>query len=289
MQHILVVDDNPVDRALARGMLEDLPGVNVEFASNGAEALEHLEATTPLAIVTDLNMPEMDGLALVRSVRRGFPTVPVVLMTAFGSEELALEALLAGAADYVPKHRLAQDLARSVEGVLTTGQGDWQRERMSPYLRYMQLGYELPRDLHLIPPLVNQLLAEAAALTSLESVERVRLAKCLAEAIHNAMVHGTCDNLDDQTATAPSAACLVTVSAELTPTAGQFVIRDPGPGFDHSVLVDPRRSPTQLTRDSGKGLALIQLFMDEVRFNEPGNQITLVKRWKSAEGAAVSH
>src|SRR5262249_1712877 len=114
MHHILVVDDNPIDRELARSVLEKRVGFHVEFAANGIEAVEHLEATTPLAIVTDLQMPEMDGLALVRAVHRRFPTIPVVLMTAHGSEQLAVEALVAGAADYVPKQRLAIDLLRVV-------------------------------------------------------------------------------------------------------------------------------------------------------------------------------
>src|SRR5262245_11702726 len=113
MRHILLVDDSPVDRELACSILKKLPGLTVDFASNGVAEVEHLEARTPLAIVTDLQMPEMDGLELVRCVRQRFPTIPVILMTGYGSEDLALEALVAGAADYVPKHRLAADLVRS--------------------------------------------------------------------------------------------------------------------------------------------------------------------------------
>src|SRR5262245_13477801 len=177
MHHILVVDDNPVDRELARAALEKRAGLHVEFASNGIEAIEHLEATTPLAIVTDLQMPELDGLALVRTVHRRFPTVPVVLMTAHGSEQLAVETLIAGAADYVPKQRLAHDLLRVVEGVMSAPLGDRQREKMMPFLRYSQLRYELPSDIGLVPPLVDQLLRATANAGLVELAERVRLAK----------------------------------------------------------------------------------------------------------------
>lgn len=118
MNHLLIVDDNPLDRELARGLVERHIALQAQFANNGEEAVEHLEATTPLAVLTDLQMPEMDGLALVRTVRRRFPTIPIIIMTAYGSEDIALEALVAGAADYVPKHRLASDLPRILESVL---------------------------------------------------------------------------------------------------------------------------------------------------------------------------
>ncbi len=123
MSYLLVVDDSLVDRQLAGRLLESRTKHHVEYASNGLEALEVLEARLPLAIVTDLLMPEMDGMQLVKAVRQHFATVPIILMTGHGSEEIALQALMHGAADYVPKSQLASQLLESVKGVLeiTTG------------------------------------------------------------------------------------------------------------------------------------------------------------------------
>ena len=104
MSHLLIVEDSLVDSRLAAELLR--PKYSVEYASNGLEALESMEARIPLAVITDLRMPEMDGMQLVKAVRRRFATVPVVLMTAHGSEEIALRALMAGAADYIPKSKL---------------------------------------------------------------------------------------------------------------------------------------------------------------------------------------
>jgi len=78
MTHVLVVDDSEVDRQLAGKLLERNGRFHVEFASNGLEAIEHLDERIPLAIVTDLLMPEMDGLDLVAQVYRRFPNIPVV-------------------------------------------------------------------------------------------------------------------------------------------------------------------------------------------------------------------
>src|SRR5262245_19559306 len=155
MHHILIVDDNPVDREMARAVLEKRAGLHAEFAANGVEAFEHIEAVTPLASVTDLQMPVMDGLALVRLVRRRFPTIPVVLTTAHGSEQLAVDALLAGAADYVPKQRIAKDLLATVEGVLAAPLGDRQGQLLMPFLIFMQFRYDMPSDINLIAPLVE--------------------------------------------------------------------------------------------------------------------------------------
>lgn len=93
MPNILIVDDSATDRALAGKLLECGQDVNVTYAEHGREALELIAADRPDLIVSDLQMPEMDGLELVTAVREGYPSVPVILMTAQGSEQIAAEAL----------------------------------------------------------------------------------------------------------------------------------------------------------------------------------------------------
>ena len=85
------------------------------FASGGKEALQTLDRELPQLILTDLIMPDMDGLELVQQVRDRFPSIPMILMTAFGSEEAAMRALRAGAANYIPKKDLARDLVETVQ------------------------------------------------------------------------------------------------------------------------------------------------------------------------------
>jgi signal transduction histidine kinase len=67
------------------------------------------------------------------------------------------------------------------------------------------------------------------------------------------------------------------VSAKFMPDAVEYVIRDEGPGFDPSSLPDPT-DPENLERPCGRGLLLMQTFMDEVQFNATGNEVRLVKR-----------
>src|SRR5574340_1797592 len=118
MPTILVVDDSAVDRRLVGGLLEEDHELSVEYAIHGREALERIENLVLDLIVTDLVMPEMDGLELVACVRRRFPLIPVILMTSRGSEEIAVRALQQGAASYVPKRSLAPNLLSTVRRML---------------------------------------------------------------------------------------------------------------------------------------------------------------------------
>src|SRR5262245_58872598 len=114
----LVVDDSPIDRTLAQSLLEKQLRARVITAENGAAALTRISDAAPDVVLTDLQMPELDGLALVEAIRRDYPFVPTILMTAHGSEETALAALRAGAASYVNKRNLASRLIETVQDVL---------------------------------------------------------------------------------------------------------------------------------------------------------------------------
>ena len=93
MSTVLVVDDTAVDRKLASRLLEKSGVLRVLDADGGQRALEIIAEQLPDVVVTDLQMPEMDGLQLVTAVQERFPEIPVVLMTAHGSEDNAALAL----------------------------------------------------------------------------------------------------------------------------------------------------------------------------------------------------
>ena len=88
MSKVLIVDDSPVDRRLAGKLLEkrgedgEPTGITVVSAENGRQALEVIAREHPDAVVTDLQMPEMNGLDLVMQIRARHPLLPVILMTA---------------------------------------------------------------------------------------------------------------------------------------------------------------------------------------------------------------
>ena len=114
MINVLVVDDALADwpcvRADPETNREHDPGSRRRPAGAGAAIEQH----HPDIVLTDLHMPEMNGLELVTAVKEKFPDIPVLLMTAKGSEDIAAQALRQAAASYVPKRRLADDLVRTI-------------------------------------------------------------------------------------------------------------------------------------------------------------------------------
>lgn len=118
MATVLVVDD---DRHLLEALCAtlELAGISVLGASDGASALELLAARDVGLVISDVGMAPMDGLALLAEVRRRRPEVPVALMTAYGLVEQAVEAMRAGAADYLSKPIEAEALVALANRLLT--------------------------------------------------------------------------------------------------------------------------------------------------------------------------
>jgi len=100
---ILVVDDEAPIRDVIRKGLSQMGGYNVEVAQNGLEAIEKIEKDVFDLVLTDLKMPEMNGLELLKTIKGIRPEVMVILMTAYGSIETAVEAMKIGANDYITK------------------------------------------------------------------------------------------------------------------------------------------------------------------------------------------
>ncbi|MBX3157708.1 MAG: sigma-54-dependent Fis family transcriptional regulator [Deltaproteobacteria bacterium] len=99
---ILVVDDEVNARTALAELLRD-EGFDVETAADAFKALGKYESFTPHVVVTDLKMPGMDGIELVKKIRGGEDPAAVVVMTAFGAVSSAVDAMRAGAADYLTK------------------------------------------------------------------------------------------------------------------------------------------------------------------------------------------
>ena len=129
---VLIVEDEPV---LARNMLVYLErhGLVCQTAASGEQGLEALEASRPDVVVLDHNLPGKDGLAVLRLMREREPQLPVVMATGHGSETVAVEAMKAGAFDYLIKpvslHQLKQVLDRAV-----------QQQRQALELRHLRAG-----------------------------------------------------------------------------------------------------------------------------------------------------
>ncbi len=100
--HILIAEDEKTQRELLEGFLKK-EGFSVETASDGKQALEKIGTDFFDIAFLDYKMPELDGLQTLREIRKRFPDLPVVMMTAYGTVETAVASMKEGALDYLTK------------------------------------------------------------------------------------------------------------------------------------------------------------------------------------------
>ncbi len=295
MSRIIIAEDSATQAQAIKAMLQ-VRGFDVEIYSDGRQALAAVEAHPPDLVLTDLDMPNMDGLELVEAIRASRPQVPVVLMTAFGSEEIAMKALAGGAASYVPKRTLNQDLIETVDAVLTIGQPDRDLRRLSQFLTRYEVDFAIDNDPGLAPAVIAHVQRALASLEFSDENELLRIGVALEQAIHNAMFHGNLEltsaemsdayQLDDggkgyqelidhRRSQSPYRDRKVRIAVGISDREAVFDVQDEGAGFAAPRLGSGSEPDPQ---DSNRGLKMIASLMDEVRFNSSGNQITLIKR-----------
>ena len=302
MTTVLVVDDSATDRKLAGGLLERHSNWVVRYASDGRAALDELELHLPDLVVTDLTMPELNGLELVQAIKRDYPLIPVILMTAKGNEEIAVQALQQGAASYVPKRLLAQELPEIAERVLAVSREERTHARVVNRLMHSDLQFTLENDLSLILSMVSYLRQGVSQMRFCDDTDRLRLCIALEEALVNAYYHGNLEvssklrEVDHKAyyelarqrcQQAPYRDRQIHVRASISRHEACFVIRDDGPGFSPQSLPDPTE-PEYLDRPCGRGILLMRTFMDKVSYNDTGNEVTLIKLRPSPEVVANS-
>ena len=295
--HILIVDDSPTQLRQMQMVLEK-DGFIVQTAVDGNDAMASIQANPPLLVVTDLQMPNMNGLELVAAVTGSMPSIPVILTTSEGSEEIAAQALRAGASSYVPKRDLVSTLIQVVRQVLAVNQAAQSVREVRQFAVESSITLSLENNESLIPNVIARLELPLVELDLFDEGERMQIAMALDEALLNAMVHGNLEVSSElrqsedgkpynemicqRKQESPYMDRRVLIRLNAACDVATITIRDDGPGFDTCSLRDPT-DPENLERAGGRGLLLINAFMDEVRHNEKGNEITMVKRKRRSQ------
>jgi CheY-like chemotaxis protein len=289
MARILVVEDSPTQAIPIKFVLKKA-GFEVDLAVNGVEALKAIEQAPPDVVLTDLQMPEMDGLGLVEAIRQRFPSVPVVLTTAGGNDEIFLAALHAGAAHYASKQGLDFEIVDTVQKVLRVSRGEASAERLASSLAHGEWQWSLDSDPALIPAVVARVTSELTAFALFDQAAVFQIGAALTEALSNAMVRGNLEItarpqenpaafeqlVNERRQQSPYRERRVHVTATFDPLRIALVVRDEGAGFDASPA--PAANGATTVSTDRRGLFLIRTIMDEVAFNPAGTEVTMIKR-----------
>ncbi|WP_153557956.1 ATP-binding response regulator [Roseimaritima sediminicola] len=295
MTSILIAEDSPTQATQIRIMLEDA-GYEAVTAADGLLALEALERQRCDVVLTDLHMPNMNGLQLVEEMRRRYESIPVILITHDGTETIAAEALQKGAASYIPKRFMETALLSTLQGIVELLEAQKSRQQILNTLVESRSKFVLGNNQDLVPILVQHLETDLRTFDYGDETGLFQISMGLTEAVLNAMDHGNLELSSDlrtdheaymklrqeRCETPPYRDRRVTLTVELTTDQIKMIVADEGRGFDPSIIPDPT-DPENLMRENGRGLMLIYSFMDEVHHNERGNEITMIKHRHSGE------
>ncbi len=120
MKRILVVDDEENTRIGLTKLLSQ-EGFEVESAANGNEALDYLDQKKVSLVISDINMPDMNGLSFLRELSRKYPSTSVIMITAYGGVESYLEAMNLGAYEYLHKPVRLDELRSVMKKIFNGG------------------------------------------------------------------------------------------------------------------------------------------------------------------------
>lgn len=293
MSEILVVDDSVTQATVIASILHG-HGVAVRTAANGLEALHALREKKSDLVVTDMQMPEMNGVELIRQMRREMPLVPAVLVTAYGNEDLAAEALGVGAANYISKDHIEILLPEIVGRVTEFGRANSESLDLKGALTRGSIEFLLDCSIERITPMVCLLLRMMAAMNVLHTGERIRIAEALSYLILHSIIHG---NLGEPVLASPlgidAAISLVeakrqdeslradternvTVQLDVGAREARFVVTHQGDGqsIHHAPLPG---TPQSFSDERSRGMLLLTSVMDEVFIDSATGEVTLVK------------
>lgn len=293
MPTILVVDDSPFDRELVGKILAEDSTLTVELAEDGRAGLQRLKQGGIDLVLTDLVMPEINGLQLVTTVRIDHPEIPVILMTSQGTDVIAVDALEQGAAGYVPKRMLNDWLVDTVREALSLAESGQAYQELAASFNSVHLDLSLENDTALFDPLVDYVQQMVLGIKVVDPNAGYRLGVAFREALNNALFRGNLELTREQIAEeserlvtgqpslveqrrkqSPYSDRKVHVDVKVTRDEAQIVVRDEGPGFDVNSVF-PTDKSTAIENTPGRGLVLMRSLVDEMSFNDLGNEVTL--------------
>ncbi|MBI1387068.1 MAG: response regulator [bacterium] len=292
---ILIVDDEQMIRELLVDILSSAGNYRILTAANGEEALHVFTNHEVDLVLTDLRMPGMSGIELLAELRRIKEDIPVIILTGYGRREDVIEALRLGASNFLMKPQEIKLVHTVAAKVLRVRMKERLEQQIFEHFQTETQSYVISNILKYTFPLIDLITDKLirVGVCSAHDLTNIRLA--LDEALVNAIIHGNLEipstmkgsSLDEvarfnqlvkeRAEAEPFRSRCVKVDMTLNRSHVVYHIEDEGAGFDWSRI--PKSfEDHEIMANHGRGLLLIQAFMDEVRFNEKGNRITLVKK-----------
>lgn len=259
---VLVVDDEPAMRELLATYLHEF-GITPLTAQNGAQALEIVQTRPVDLIITDLWMPEMDGLELLQKVKALNSRIPVAVLSGHGTVQDTVKALNLGAYTFLSKPVRLEDIGSVVKKGLRLRDLSVGSYELQNYMRHYS-EIVIPNFQHLFPSVILYILKDCQWRGFDDDQMLSNLSVVLDEMLMNAHVHGN-KQREDKT---------ITVRYAFDADKLTITIEDQGEGFDTEQVI---RELTNLDKHQllERGVFLLSILMDDFEYNAKGNAVTL--------------
>ena len=273
-KRILIVDDDPDVHQLLIAALE-APNRHIESASDGLAGLRCIEAASYDLVMTDVNMPGLDGMALLERIGSLRPDTRVLVMTVANTPENIIRAIRERAFSYFSKPFTINAVIEMVERALSSTASGNDIEVLSARPNWLELRLRCKME---TADRILQFLREMGI--GLPPAEQENIATAFREILFNAIEHGGGSDPDKS----------VKVTYVRTERAVLYLVRDPGKGFSfqklsHAAVANPLDSPFEHAeirerlgmRPGGFGIFMTRELVDELIYNEAGNEVLLIK------------
>ncbi len=284
---LLVVDPCAELQAVALEQAK-IRGLSVITAPDPRVALTMLDMTVPDVVLTDLFLPEMGGLGLIRQVRSRYPHTSLILAAEEGNEVTIVEALRAGAVDYLHKPVVPEELGlafdRALHAIPRTVED-------APGIEQLEYRIVIGTDPAYVETCVTWLIQGTAMM--FPETQRLHLRATLIELIVNAVEHGSLEifyqekhealakdqyeTLIQQRRQDPRFAnrrVIIRACYDKTARVLRYTVTDEGKGFRWKSFVTRADEPCDSRDANGRGVFLARAFFPDVTYNERGNEVT---------------
>ncbi len=290
---ILIVEDDYGSREYLLNLVQ-LEGYDVRAVVNGQEGLAEYKAFDPDIIVSDIQMPVMDGLEMLKILRQDKSDTIFIITTAYGSEDYAIDALRLGANNYLKKPIKRKSLIGLINKYKLIVESHKLAKKAEGKLLKKNITLEFKTEIQHIPAIIGQLVSNLGV--KLDDSEITNIELGLDELITNSVEHGNLGITFEEKVKASNDNTMLELYAEkmkvrklarrkikvkykLRPKYCEWIITDEGKGFDWKLIPDPTKG-AQLMELNGRGIFITHFLFDEMEYLGKGNKVRVRKNIK---------